>query len=101
MKLKAIFWQLAALTLLAHVGTPPALADSTSPRLAAYYDLRMLLCGDTAYRWRDDETPQAVATGVVQVGVGRDTSYALTRAVDLLAWQDESTESRHLLNQVA
>jgi hypothetical protein len=32
-------------------------ADSTSPRLAAYYGNKMMLCGRTAYQWRGSNRP--------------------------------------------
>lgn len=83
------------------LGPGPARADSTSPRLAAYYELRMLLCGGTAYQWRGEDRPKAVAEQVVQVGVGRDAGYALTRTGDLLTWQGEPGEKRRLLDHIA
>ncbi|MDD9907924.1 MAG: hypothetical protein OXT06_30470 [Rhodospirillaceae bacterium] len=61
----------------------------------------MLLCGDTAYQWRESSQPQPVATNVVQVGVGRDAGYALTRTGDLLTWQDNPAEKRRLLDRVS
>ena len=63
----------------------PAAADSTSPRLAAYYDLRMAVCGGRAYLWRGRTAPKPVAHDVVQVGVGRDVGYALSRDGVLMA----------------
>ena len=82
-------------------GQVSAYADSTSPRLAAYYDLKMLLCDDTAYQWRGTSRPQRVANDVIQVGVGRDASYALTTSGRLLTWDDASDEKKEVLDQVA
>ena len=76
-------------------------ADSTSPRLAAYYDLRMLLCGRTAYQWRGNDEPKPVVNDVVQVGVGRDARYALTASGRLLTWGDEPDEKQEILDRVA
>lgn len=76
-------------------------ADSTSERLAAYYDVKMLLCGETAYRWRGRETPQLVARNAAQVGVGRRANYVLTTEGRLLAWQDEAGKKRELLSGIA
>ena len=82
-------------------GGPPGYADSTSPRLAAYYDLRMLLCDETAYQWSGTNRPQPVANDVIQVGVGRDASYVLTKSGQLLTWIDASAEKKEVLDQVA
>ena len=76
-------------------------ADSTSPRLAAYYDLKMLLCGRTAYEWRGDDAPNPVAKNIVQVGVGRDARYALTASGGLLAWGDDPDEKKEILDRIA
>lgn len=75
-------------------------ADSTSPRLAAYYDLKMLLCDQTAYQWRGRGRPQPVAQDVAQVGVGRDASYVLTTSGRLLTWGEELGETREILDRV-
>ena len=76
-------------------------ADSTSPRLAAYYDLKMLLCGETAYQWRGSDRPRPVAMNVAQVGVGRAASYVLTVDGRLLTQEDETDGLRELLDEVA
>ena len=89
---------LAAICLL--LGGPPAHADSSSPRLAAYYDQRMLLCDTTAYQWRGSNAPQPVASDVIQVGVGRDARYVLTTSGRLLTWLDAPTEKKEILNQI-
>ena len=75
-------------------------ADSTSPRLAAYYDRKMLLCDQTAYQWSGDDDPRHVAEDVIQVGVGRDASYVLTKTGRLLTWEDVLDETQEVLNQV-
>ncbi len=89
----------AALLLL--LGPASGRADSTSPRLAAYYDLKMLVCGETAYRWRGRDRPRALAKGVIQVGVGRDAAYALTTSGKLLAWDEAPDRAREILDGVA
>ncbi len=76
-------------------------ADSTSRLLAAYYDVKLLLCGETAYRWRASEPPQPVATKVAQVGVGRTASYVLTTHGRLLTWQKDPSTKKELLDGVA
>ncbi len=75
-------------------------ADSTSPRLAAYYDLKMLLCHQTAYQWKGGDRPTPVANDVIQVGVGRNASYVLTTSGRLLAWSVASSEKQEILDQV-
>ncbi len=75
-------------------------ADSTSPRLAAYYDLKMLLCDQTAYQWKGSKRPQPVAEQIIQVGVGRDASYVLTTSGRLLTWSDAFDEKIEVLDQV-
>jgi alpha-tubulin suppressor-like RCC1 family protein len=75
-------------------------ADSTSPRLAAYYDRKMLLCDQTAYQWSGDDDPRPVAKDVIQVGVGSDTSYVLTKAGRLLTWGDDLDETQEIFDQV-
>ncbi|MBL4906626.1 MAG: hypothetical protein JKX94_04170, partial [Sneathiella sp.] len=65
-------------------------ADSSSPKLAAYYDRKMVLCGDIAYQWEGDGHPHLVSIDTVQVGVGRDASYSLDQQGRLFAWRDTS-----------
>ncbi len=90
---------LAVLGLL--FSSAPGQADSTSRLLAAYYDVKMLLCGQTAYRWRGSKPPQPVATKVAQVGVGRTASYVLTTDGRLLTWQKDPNTKKELLDGVA
>ncbi len=89
---------LTAVCLL--LGGAPGYADSTSPRLAAYYDLKMLLCDQTAYQWRGRDRPWPVAKDITQVGVGRDASYVLTTSGRLLTWGEELDETREILDRV-
>ena len=92
---------MVAACLCALLGGMQAHADSTSPRLAAYYELRLMLCHRTAYQWRGDDRPVPVANNVVQVGVGRDAGYALTTSGRLLTWSDTAKEKREILDRVA
>lgn len=80
--------------------TTSAIADSSSPRLAAYYDLYMAICGTSVYEWNDDDIPQASLTGVKQVGVGRNNRYALTEQNKLLAWSDDPQKVTELMDNV-
>jgi hypothetical protein len=79
----------------------PVYADSSSPRLAAYYDRKLLLCGQTAYEWIGNDHPTPVATDVTQVGVGRDASYALTSSGRLLTWNNKPEEKQEILKDVS
>ncbi len=94
--LKTTFLSVTCLLL----GGGPGYADSTSSHLAAYYDRKMLLCDRTAYQWSGDDDPRRVAEQVIQVGVGRDASYVLTKAGVLLTWGDNLDETQEVLDQV-
>ena len=75
-------------------------ADSSSPRLAAYYDRFMMLCGDTAYEWSDEESPRKLTSGARQVGVGRANRYVLDRGGSVLAWEGNAREPDRVLGGV-
>ncbi len=93
--------KIAIVVICVLAGQAPSHADSTSPRLAAYYDLKMLLCGQTAYQWRGDDSPRPIANNVVQVSVGRDASYVLTASGQLLSWSGSSGSKQEILDQVS
>jgi alpha-tubulin suppressor-like RCC1 family protein len=69
-----------AAVLALGLGLPcaPALADSSSPLLAAYYDRFMALSSGFTYTWVGDGAPSGVGKNVRQVDVGRGKYYALT-----------------------
>ena len=94
----------AAVTVLAVclqlMSTPAAQADSSSPALASYYERHMALQGDVAYGWVGRGQPQRLRAGVVQVGVGRDTWFALTADGALLAWTDAPERATLLMRGV-
>lgn len=94
----------AAVTVLAVclqlMSTPAAQADSSSPTLASYYERHMALQGDVAYGWVGRGQPQRLRAGVVQVGVGRDTWFALTADGALLAWTDAPERATLLMRGV-
>lgn len=77
-----------------------AVADSSSPRLAAYYDSFLAICGDKVYEWSDSDTPQQKMTGVKQVGVGKDRRYGLTHEGNLIHWSKNSPEVSMLMDDV-
>lgn len=82
------------------LGISLSFADSTSPHLAAYYDRKMLICGQTAYQWHEDNQPNPVANDVVQVGVGRNSSYVLTTTGQLLTWGNDPQNMTNVIDQV-
>jgi alpha-tubulin suppressor-like RCC1 family protein len=91
---------LVALTFGLLVAAPVAV-DSSSPRLAAYYDRFLALYGDSVFEWSDSVTPVKRIAGIKQVGVGQSNSYALTKKGELLAWDDDPAESIVLANKVS
>ena len=77
-----------------------AVADSSSPRLAAYYDTFLAICGNKVYEWSDFDSPQEKMTGVTQVGVGKINRYALTQEEDLVHWSKDYPEIVTLMDDV-
>jgi len=84
-----------AMVVLGIFAAGPIQADSTSPRLAAYYDLRLAICGETAWQWQGDDTPKAVFRGAVQVAVGRNSAYAITASGALMTWDGDAPDEVH------
>lgn len=78
----------------------PGNADSSSPRLAAYYDLFMAVCANQVYEWEGDELPRKTVTGAKQVGVGRSIRYALTDAGALVAWENDAIGTERIMDGV-
>ena len=69
------------------------LADSSSPRLAAYYDDFMAICAGRVYEWRNADTPQKTTVEATQVGIGKKSRYALTGEGILIAWTDSPADA--------
>jgi alpha-tubulin suppressor-like RCC1 family protein len=92
----------AALTccVIVAMTLPIARADSSTPRLAAYYDRYLAICAGDAYAWTGEDTPKKVMRGVVQVGVGRSDSYALAGDGRLQAWTSDSRDAVAMLDGV-
>lgn len=76
--------------LLAALGASPAFADSSSPKLAAYYDRHMAIVAGKTYAWESTGSPDELPVRAVQVGVGRDSYYALTNTGSLVRFRDNS-----------
>ena len=75
-----------------------AVADSSTPLLASYYERHLAICGGDAYEWSGDGKPAATMRDIVQVGVGRNDSYALTRDGRLHGWSADFREAEVLLD---
>jgi hypothetical protein len=59
----------------------------------------MAICEDRVYEWRDDGVPQQVATGALQVGVGKSMRYMLTHKGELTAWEEDPTQADQIMNE--
>ena len=94
------FTNLAGFLVATCILTSTAVADSSSPRLAAYYDDFLAICGNKVYEWSDFDTPQEKMTGVKQVGVGKLNRYALTQKGNLVYWSKDSPEIVTLMEDV-
>ncbi len=75
-------------------------ADSSGPRLAAYYDGFMAICGGDAYDWSGESPPRRLAGGARQVAVGRDNRYVLDQSGSVLAWEGSAREPLRVLDRV-
>ena len=83
------------------VAAMPVAADSSGPRLAAYYDRFLAICGDSTFEWNGFDKPVKRMSGITQVGVGKSNSYALTKNGELLAWSDNSDKPVTVSSQVS
>ena len=97
--LRIVEWAVVVLVVSAGV-VPTALADSSTPRLAAYYDRFLAVCAGAAYEWTGDDKPKQVLRDVVQVGVGENESYALTGDGRVHAWSSDARQTVVLLEGV-
>jgi hypothetical protein len=85
----------ALVAVLAAITVDTAVADSSTPRLAAYYDRHMAICGGEAYEWSGDDPPRNVGRDVLQLAtaakaasVGDGTNYYVTADGELFARGD-------------
>jgi len=70
----------------------PVHADSSSPRLAAYYERQMAIVGTQTYAWIGDEPPAPLPFKAVQVGVGQSWFYVLTVAGSLIGFREDHAQ---------
>lgn len=75
-------------------------ADSSSPRLASYYDRHMALQGDVAYGWIGRGQPARMMAGVVQLGVSDKAFFALLADGTLQTWTDQPARATTLMRGV-
>jgi hypothetical protein len=77
------------------------LADSSSPKLAAYYDRQMAIVAGKVYAWQGRNAPTEVPIKAIQVGVGRDRYYALTNTGKLISFGDNPVQHTVLMTGIA
>ena len=70
------------------MSSTPALADSSGPQLASYYERHMALLDGVAYGWAGRGAPVRMRAGVRQVGVSQDAYFALLDDGRLITWAD-------------
>ena len=78
----------------------PALGDSSSPLLAAYYDRQMAIVGGEVYGWRGDDPPQKMRVQGVQVAVGSRRYYVLTPTGTVLVFKSPTILPNRMLDGV-
>lgn len=90
----------ARIVLLAILFAGPAYADSSSPRLAAYYDRHMAIVAGKVYAWDKQSQPSRIPIEAVQVGVGSDRYYVLTNKGKLVSFQENLDAQTPLMDGV-
>ena len=83
------------------MSTTPALADSSGPQLASYYERHMALVSGVAYGWTDRGAPQRLRAGVQQVGVSQDAWFVLLDDGRLQSWRGKPDSATTLMAGVA
>ena len=78
-----------------------ALADSSSPKLAAFYDRQMAIVAGQVYAWKGQNSPTILPVTARQVGVGRDKYYALTNNDDLMVFSGNTDQKTLLMAGIA
>lgn len=91
--------------LLAALVCSPALADSSSPLLAAFYDRQMAIVDGAVYGWRGEDRPKKLRysdelSQPKQVGVGRHSYYILTHAGKLFRYRDDPPRRNLLMSGI-
>jgi alpha-tubulin suppressor-like RCC1 family protein len=83
----------------------PAMADSSSPLLAAYYDRQMAIVDGVVYGWRGEDRPTRLSIDIgpaqpEQVGVGRQSYYVLTSDKRLIRFREDPPRSTVLMSGI-
>ena len=84
----------------------PAMGDSSSPLLAAYYDRQMAILDGVVYGWRGADRLKKLPIGIKQdeakqVGVGRHSFYILTRGGKLIRFREDPPRRVDLVTGIA
>ena len=83
------------------MSSTPALADSSGPQLASYYERHMALLDGVAYGWIGSSLPVRMRTGAKQVGVSQDAYFALLDDGRLVSWGEAPDSAITLMPGVA
>jgi Regulator of chromosome condensation (RCC1) repeat len=83
------------------MSSAPAVADSSGPQLASYYERHMALLGGVAHGWVDRGAPTPMRTGVRQVGVSQDEYFGLLDDGQLVSWDDKADAATTVATGVA
>lgn len=78
----------------------PAVADSSSPLLAAYYERQMAIVDGKTYYWSGSDDPKQLALEATAVGVGADSYYVLTTTGDLLGFRRDPKHLTRIMGNV-
>lgn len=76
-------------------------ADSSSPKLAAYYDLQMAIFDGRTFAWQGDGPVVDLKIRAIRVGVGRRHFYALTADGRLRSYSRNLRKSEIILSGIA
>lgn len=87
--------------LIVLLTSSPVLADSSSPKLAAFYDWQMAIVDGRAYAWKGQNPPRLIPGTARQVGVGRDRYYVLTNKGDLITFTENTDHHVVLMQDIA
>jgi alpha-tubulin suppressor-like RCC1 family protein len=77
-----------------------AYADSSSPRLAGYYNTFMAICGGDAYSWVGNKQPFRLIRNARKVAVGANNRYVLSSDGVLYAWETKDSSAKKIMLNV-
>jgi alpha-tubulin suppressor-like RCC1 family protein len=82
------------------MSSTPAIADSSSPQLASYYERHMALLDGVACGWMGRGLPVRMRAGARQVGVSEDAYFALLDDGRLISWGETPDSAITLMPDV-